>query len=102
MRDSEFNPLRYAEIELMPLIEELIFYAERDEALDQVKYFSDIKEGLLKASTSDELLEVFFNLSAANFLNFDYSPDSCTVLDKLLEKSILLSESQDAGEAGFH
>ena len=102
MRDSEFNPLRYAKIELMPLIEELIFCAERDEAADQVKYFSDIKEGLLKASTSDELLEVFFNLSAANFLNFDYSPDSCTVLDKLLEKSILLSESQDAGEAGFH
>ena len=35
-------------------------------------------------------------------MNFDYSQKTSVLLDKLLEKSELLAESQNAGEEGFH
>ena len=102
MRDSNFDPVKYAKTELSPLIDELIAYADRDDASDQLTYFSGIKDNILNATNSGDLIEVFFNLSAANFLNFKYSQESAILLDRLLEKSILLTESQNADEKGFH
>ena len=54
------------------------------------------------ASNSGDLIEVFFNLSAAHFMNFSYSDAATHTLDKLLEKSILLSESQNTGNEIFN
>ena len=102
MRDSNFDPVKFAKTELNPLVDELIAHAERDDASDQLTYFSGIKDSILNASDSGDLIEVFFNLSAANFLNFEYSQESTILLDRLLEKSILLTESQNAGDGGFH
>lgn len=102
MRDSNFDPVKFAKTELSPLIDELIAHADRDDASDQLTYFSGIKNSILNASDSGDLIEVFFNLSAANFLNFDYSVESAVLLDRLLEKSILLTESQSASDDGLH
>ena len=102
MRNSNFDPVKFAKTELNPLIDELIAHADRDNASDQLTYFSGIRDGILNASNSGDLIEVFFNLSAANFLNFEYSKESAILLDRLLEKSILLTESQNAGNEGFH
>ena len=102
MRDSSFDPVKYAKRELTPLIEELIDCADGNEKSDQLTYFSGIKNSILKASDPGDLIEVFFNLSAANFLNFEYSLESAFLLDKLLEKSILLTESQNADGQDIH
>tara|TARA_B100000676_G_scaffold75998_1_gene75564 strand:- start:2636 stop:2950 length:315 start_codon:yes stop_codon:yes gene_type:complete len=102
MRDTNFDPVKYAKTELTPLIDELITYADGEEASDQLLYFSGIRDSILNASNPGDLIEVFFNLSAANFLNFDYSVESAVLLDRLLEKSILLTESQSASDDGLH
>ena len=43
MRDANFDPVKFAKTELNPLVDELIAHAERDEASDQLTYFSGIK-----------------------------------------------------------
>ena len=102
MRDSSFDPVKYAKTELTPLIEQLIACADENGKTDQLTYFSGIKNSILKASDPENLIEVFFNLSAANFLNFEYSYESAILLDRLLEKSILLTESQNANDEEVH
>ena len=102
MRDFNFDPVNYAKTELTPLIEKLIACANENGKTDQLTYFSGIKNSILNAYDPEDLIEVFFNLSAANFLNFEYSPESAIVLDRLLEKSILLTESQNANDEELH
>jgi len=102
MRDVGFNPVDYAKTQLLPLVDKLMACADQERAYDQLIYFGNIKDGLISAANSGDIIEVFFNLSAANFMNFDYSQKTSALLDKLLEKSELLAESQNAGEEGFH
>ena len=61
MRDSNFDPVKFAKTELNPLIDELIAHADRDNASDQLTYFSGIRNAILNASNSGDLIEVFFN-----------------------------------------
>jgi hypothetical protein len=102
MRDVSFNPVNYAKAQLLPLVDELIACADQEGAYDQLIYFGNIKDGLISAADSGDIIEVFFSLSTANFMNFNYSQKTSVLLDKLLEKSKLLAESQNAGEEGFH
>ena len=64
--------------------------------MDQITYFLSIKNEILSASQTDDLIEIFFHLSSANFLGFDYPSDVTVLLNDLLDKSILLSETQNA------
>jgi hypothetical protein len=102
MRDVSFNPVDYAKTQLLPLVDELMACADQDGAYDQLIYFGNIKDGLISAADSGDIIEVFFNLSAANFMNFDYPQKISILLDKLLEKTELLAESQNASEEGFN
>ena len=102
MRDTQFDPVDYAKSTLVPLADELIACADAAGSADQSLYFDKVRAGLASASTAGDLIEVFFNLSAANFMGFDYTPETALVLDRLLEKSELLAEAQGAPETGFH
>jgi len=102
MRDIQFDPVDYAKTKLVPLADELIACADAAGSADQLLYFRKIRAGLASAGDAGDLIEVFFNLSAANFMGFDYTPETALVLDRLLEKSELLAESQGAPDTGIH
>ncbi len=102
MSDEAFNPLCYAKRELVPLVDALVACAEAESSHDQVFYFTKIKHGIETAAGSDDLIEVFFNLSAANFVGFNYSREMATILDRLLERSQLLAESQNISDREIH
>ena len=102
MRDTQFDPIDYAKTALVPLAEELIACADAAGSAEQSLYFDKLRAGLASAANAGDLIEVFFNLSAANFMGFDYTPETALVLDRLLEKSQLLAESQGARETAHH
>ena len=94
MRYIQFDPVDYAKTALVPLADELIACADAAGSAEQQLYFGAIRAGLATATNAGDLIEVFFNLSAANFMGFDYTPETALVLDRLLEKSELLAEAQ--------
>ena len=103
MNENEnVDPVQYAQNQLLPLIDELLKYSGKDGTSDQISYFLNIKNCLTMATNSGDLIEVFFNFPAANFMNFSYSETATLVLDKLLEKSMLLSQSQNAENKNFN
>ena len=102
MRDDEFDPVEYAKTELVPLADKLISCADAAGSPEQQLYFGKVRAGLASATNAGDLIEVFFNLSAANFMGFDYTPETALVLDRLLEKSELLAEAQGAPETAPH
>ena len=102
MRDNQFDPVDYAKTTLVPLADELIACADAAGSAEQQLYFGKVKAGLASATNAGDLIEVFFNLSAANFMGFDYTPETALVLDRLLEKSELLAEAQGAPETAHH
>jgi hypothetical protein len=102
MRDNQFDPVDYAKTALVPLADELIACADAAGSAEQQLYFGAVRAGLASATNAGDLIEVFFNLSAANFMGFDYTPETALVLDRLLEKSQLLAESQGAPETAHH
>ena len=102
MRNNQFDPVDYAKSVLVPLADELIACANAAGSAEQQWYFGAVKAGLASATNEGDLIEVFFNLSAANFMGFDYTPKTALVLDRLLEKSVLLAEAQSAPETALH
>ena len=102
MRNNQFDPVDYAKSVLVPLADELIVCADVAGSAEQQLYFGAVKAGLASATNAGDLIEVFFNLSAANFMGFDYTPETALVLDRLLEKSVLLAEAQGAPETAPH
>ena len=102
MSDEAFNPLCYAKRELVPIVDALVACAEAESSHDQIFYFTKIKHGFETAAGADDLIEVFFNLSAANFVGFNYSREMAIILDRLLEKSQLLAESQNISDREIH
>ena len=102
MRNNQFDPVDYAKSVLVPLADELIACANAAGSAEQQWYFGAVKAGLASATNEGDLIEVFFNLSAANFMGFDYAPETALVLDRLLEKSELLAEAQGAPETAHH
>ncbi|MDC0987397.1 hypothetical protein OAS67_09070 [Alphaproteobacteria bacterium] len=95
-KNVEFNALGYAKLNLTPILNEIICLSEKYGNMDQITYFLSIKNEILSASQTDDLMEIFFHLSSANFLGFDYPSDVTVLLNDLLDKSILLSETQNA------
>ena len=102
MKDNQFDPVDYARTALVPLADELIACADAAGSAEQQLYFGAVRAGLASATNAGDLIEVFFNLSAANFMGFDYTPETSLVLDRLLEKSELLAEAQSAPETAPH
>ena len=102
MPDNQFDPVEYAKMALVPLADELIACADAAGSAEQQLYFGAVRAGLASATNAGDLIEVFFNLSAANFMGFDYTPETALVLDRLLEKSVLLAEAQGAPETAPH
>ncbi len=102
MQDNQFDPVDYARTALVPLADKLIACADAAGSAEQQLYFGAVRAGLASATNAGDLIEVFFNLSAANFMGFDYTPETSLVLDRLLEKSELLAEAQSAPETAPH
>ena len=89
MQNTRFDPIDYAKTALVPLADELIACAAAAGSTEQSLYFDKVRAGLASAANAGDLIEVFFNLSAANFMGFDYTAETALVLDRLLEKSEL-------------
>jgi hypothetical protein len=102
MLGNQFDPIEYAKTALVPLADELVACADAAGSAEQQLYFGAVRAGLASATNAGDLIEVFFNLSAANFMGFNYTPETALVLDRLLEKSVLLAEAQGAPETALH
>ena len=96
MRDNQFDPVDYAKT-VLALADELIACADAAGSAEQQLYFGAVRR-VWRQHKCGDLIEVFFNLSAANFMGFDYAPETALVLDRLLEKSELLAEAQGASK----
>ena len=92
--DASFDAMAYARQDLTPILVQMIALTKKEGQLEQAYYFENLHKALEEADNQGDLIEVFFNLSAANFLGFDYAASVAILLDQLLEKAELLSESQ--------
>ncbi len=99
---AEFDAVAYAQRELVPLLKQITAATAAEGQTDQTFYFQNLLEGIGQATHEGDLIEVFFNLSAANFMGFDYAMPVVVLLDQLLEKAELLSESQAVPLAEKH
>ena len=100
--DTGFDAVAYAREDLAPLLARMIALTEADGQEEQTYYFENLRQALETAEDQGDLIQLFFNLSAANFLGFDYAPPVAVLLDRLLEKAELLSESQTVPLAEKH
>ena len=99
---TEFDAVSHARQELLPLLNIIFSLKETKGWADQAYYFKNLQDGIIGAKNQGDLIEVFFNLSAANFMGFEYAMPVVTLLDQLLEKAELLSESQTVPFAEKH
>jgi hypothetical protein len=88
-----FDPVVYANQELAPLLKGLCQLAESDRAMDQQRFFASVLAGVEGASQAEDLADPFMQLSMSAFMGFAFSAPTALLLDELLEKAQLLSES---------
>ena len=88
-----FDPLAYARDELSPLLEALCLLAEEDGHDDQSAFFRSIRDGVARAEDAEGLADPFMQLSMSAFMGFSFASHTAMLLDQLLAKAQLLSET---------
>jgi len=97
-----FDPVAYAHEELVPLLRGLCELAESDGASDQERFFASALAGIEAASVAEDLADPFMQLSMSAFMGFVYSAPTALLLDRVLEKAQLLSESLSLDASEVH
>lgn len=97
-----FDPVLYANEELVPLLQVLCQLADEEEAADQRRFFASVLSGLECASEAEDLADPFMQLSMAAFLGFELSPATALLLDRLLEKAKRLTEALSLTPSEIH
>ncbi|MCH9673366.1 MAG: hypothetical protein K0U93_18145 [Gammaproteobacteria bacterium] len=88
-----FDAITYANQTLAPLLAELCALTDSPGTHDQFAYFSLLHQQITGASDPGDIAEAFFNLSTSAFMGFHYDGHVAEVLDELLERAELLSET---------
>ena len=97
-----FDPLEYAQEQLIPLLAQLREGAEAEGKADQAAFFGRIHGGMSNARDAIDLAEPFMELSASAFMGFDFSPPMAMLLDQVLLYSSQLSEVLSIDEDEIH
>ncbi|MEM9176312.1 MAG: hypothetical protein AAGC67_13880 [Myxococcota bacterium] len=97
-----FDPLAYAQEQIVPLLEILSEGAEADGKADQAAFFGRIHAGMTNARDAVDLAEPFMELSASAFMGFDFSPPTAMLLDQVLIYASQLSEVLSLDEDEIH
>ena len=97
-----FEPLEYAQEQLVPILDVLRESAEAEGKADQAAFFGRIHAGMTNARDAVDLAEPFMELSASAFMGFDFSPPVAMLLDQLLLYASQLSEVLSLDEGEIH
>ncbi len=97
-----FEPVEYANEQLMPLLETLREAADVEGKGDQAAFFGRIHAGMSNARDAVDLAEPFMELSASAFMGFDFSPTIAMLLDQVLLYASQLSEVLSLDEDEIH
>ena len=97
-----FEPLEYAQEQLVPILDVLRESAEAEGKADQAAFFGRIHAGMTNAHDAVDLAEPFMELSASAFMGFDFSPPVAMLLDQLLLYASQLSEVLSLDEGEIH
>lgn len=87
-----FDPIEYAQNQLVPFLAALVQSAEEEGSADQAQFFGRILRGMQMAREPVDLAEPFMELSTSAFLGFDFSPSVALLLDQVLMYAGQLSE----------
>ncbi|MEM7253098.1 MAG: hypothetical protein AAF493_16910 [Pseudomonadota bacterium] len=90
---ESFDPLGYAREEIQPLVQRLCELTEAFGADDQLAYFTMLLNQITNARDPLDLANAFANLSTSAFMGFDYEPTVLFVLDEVLARAEILSET---------
>lgn len=94
-----FDPVAYAREELAPLLRALTALAESSAQAEQQRFFASILAGIEHAREGEDLADPFMQLSMSAFMGFRYDSAAALLLDQLLAKAQLLSESLSLDES---
>ena len=97
-----FEPLDYAQEQIVPLLDTLREAALSEGKSDQAAFFGRIHTGMANARHAVDLAEPFMELSASAFMGFDFSPPIAMLLDQLLLYASQLSEVLSLDEDEVH
>lgn len=97
-----FDPIEYAQEQLLPLLEALRQSVAEEGKADQEAFFGRIHAGMARADDAVDLAEPFMELSASAFMGFDFSPPVAMLLDQLLVYASQLSEVLSLDEGEIH
>ena len=97
-----FDPLEYAQDQLIPLLDALRLSVADEGKADQEAFFGRIYAGMTNAKDAVDLAEPFMELSASAFMGFDFSPPVAMLLDQLLLHASQLSEVLSLDEDEIH
>ena len=97
-----FDPIEYAQEELVPRLAALRAGAEAEGKADQAAFFGRIQAAMAAARDAIDLAEPFMELSASAFMGFDLSPSIAVRLDQVLLYASQLSEVLSIDEDEVH
>lgn len=97
-----FDPLTWAREELAPALLGLRQLAEEEEKPDQQDFFARIARGVSNANEVEDLAGPLMELSTSAFRGFQLSAPVTFLLDQVLDKASLLTESLSASGEGVH
>lgn len=89
----EFDPVGYANEELAPLLRALCVLVQQEQHADQRGFFASVLAGVENASEGEDLADPFMQLSMSAFMGFEFSAAAAMLLDQILAKAQLLTES---------
>ena len=94
-----FDPVAYANEELVPMTRALCELAEQEGQRDQQRFFASILVGLERTAEGADLIDHFMQLSMSAFVGFEFSAPVALLLDQLLAKAQPLSELMSLDES---
>lgn len=98
----EFDPIEYANEELAPLLRALCVLVRQEDHADQGGFFASVLAGVENADEGGDLADPFMQLSMSAFMGFEFSPAAAMLLDQILAKAQLLTESLSLDASRIH
>lgn len=97
-----FEPLSFAEEQIVPLLRVLVEMVEAEGQADQARFFGRILRGIEGARDATDLAEPFMELSMSAFVGFEFSVATATLLDSVLLSASQLSEVLSIDDSEVH
>jgi hypothetical protein len=96
------DAVRFAQLQLLPLFDDLERILRRDHDAEASAFFGEIRRWIERAVRAEDLMGPFMQLATTAFRGFDFEPDGHMTVDRILEAAQTLSFTLSADRKISH